>query len=101
MLYNPKWDRIFTTECFAEWLSSKPKGEAYRFIDIENCAVSQYLKAHGVKDYFLSNARLRELGWLDIVNAPWDQTFGGAARRARLIQRGGWRQVIARLFLRV
>jgi hypothetical protein len=98
MLYNPKWERIFTIECFAAWLASKPKRETYRFTDIENCAVSQYLKAQGVQDYCLSTARIRELGWLDIVCQPLNETFGGAARRARLLQRGGWRLAIARFF---
>jgi hypothetical protein len=101
MLYNPTWERIYTIESFAAWLASKPKGETYNFTEPENCAAAQYLKAQGVQDYNLSNDRLRELGWYDIVNAPWDKTFGGAARRAECIQRGGWRLAIARLFLLV
>lgn len=97
MLYNPKWDRIFTTEAFAEWLAQKPRNETYKFTDPDNCAVTQYFKAHGLG---ISTAeQINSLGWTKIVcTGELYSTFGDAANRARLIARGGLRLRVAHFF---
>ena len=93
MLYNPKWEVIYTTKNLADWLSKQPKRKTYNFADSSNCAVAQYLKAHGVKEYQLSVYSLQakmlgethsmeSLGWRDILNNG-KYTFGEAARLAR------------------
>jgi hypothetical protein len=102
MLYNPKWEEIYTVRAFADWLAAQPRGQVYNFIDPINCAAAQYLKAQGVADYVLSGARLRELGWGKIVNGGRPkETFGRAARRAWLVQRKGWAAPIARFFVAI
>lgn len=98
MLYNPDWERVFTLESFSAWLSQKPKNERYCFLNLQNCAAAQYLKANGL-DPMISTDRLKELGWTDVVcSGGRNETFGYAARRAQLILRGGWQLRAAKFF---
>lgn len=89
MLYDPKWEAIYTVEAFGRWLAQKPRGETYEYIDAMNCAAAQYLQAHGVggRDSMLEVERLKELGWYDVVRGT-PRTFGAAADRAK--GRAGW-----------
>lgn len=96
MLYNPKWDNIYTVENLAKWLSTQPKDKKYSYTDPNNCAAAQYLKAQGVEGYVLGLETLYKLGWHNIVSGDrFNETFGRAARRARLVVRGGWRLCLA------
>ena len=97
MLYDPKWEKIYTTAGLSAWLAKQPKDKHYSFVDTDNCAAAQYLRAQGV-DHNISCDRLDELGWMDVVCTGPYNTFGHAARRARLIQRGGWCLRLARFF---
>lgn len=103
MLYDPRWEvqgpDVFSLESFADWLARQPKHAAYRFVEPNNCAAAQYLRAQGIENNSLSCDRLRELRWIDVVSTGGTHdTFGHAARRARLISRGGWQLSIARFF---
>jgi hypothetical protein len=91
MLYDPKWEVIWSTKNFAAWLSAQPRKKTYAFTHSDKCAVAQYLAAHGVSKIRVSVDRLQELDWLRIVNhGAGSETFGAAARRARLIVRNDW-----------
>lgn len=109
MLYNPNWERIYTTENFAAWLLKQPAAKRYDFCKPTECAIAQYLKAQGVtnyKEYMMDLDRMHALGWKAIVCRPYPggETFGAAARRAlrrlpfrtRLVLRNDWRTSIAR-----
>lgn len=88
MLYDPKWEMIYSTKNLANWLSQQPRDQTYHFCDIHNCVVAQYLKAHR-EPAFLPIERMAQLGWLDIAAAGhW--TFGAAAHRARRAAYGPW-----------
>lgn len=98
MLYDPKWEKVYTLANFSAWLSAKPKGEKYCFTNLDNCAAAQYLKAHGMNPS-ISCDRLKELGWVDVVcSGGRHETFGAAALRAKLLLRGGWVLGAARFF---
>ena len=97
MLFNPSWEKVFTTEEFRAWLLKQPADKHYAFIDVDRCAVAQYLQANGLESY-MSCDRMKELGWVDIVCSPGKDTFGKAARRAYFVSRGGWLLSVARFF---
>lgn len=91
MLYDPKWEKIYTTANLADWLGTQPFWKPFDYTKPDECAVAQYLRAHGIVECSMSVDRLKELGWDDIVNivgAP--STFGIAARRARRAAHGPW-----------
>lgn len=92
MLYDPKWDVLYTTKNFAAWLSKQPRSKTYAYGDVNNCAVAQYLKAHGVADYRLDHEEVVALGWHPIVNDGRSYTFGAAARRAQWAAGTHWMQ---------
>ena len=91
MLYDTKKAGIYSTENFLAWLESQPRQKSYLYINPTNCAVTQYLQAHGVPiwDCILEVETIRALGWEDIVIAR-PQTFGAAAKRARYQLYGPW-----------
>ena len=80
-----------TFEAFVTWLDSKPKDETYDFGACQDCAIAQYVKEIGVKDF----RKAGSMGWHDVAGdyhrllpcphivggGPW--TFGAAAKRAK------------------
>jgi hypothetical protein len=85
MLYDPRWETIYTTKRFAAWLATKPATEKYDYCDPENCAIGQYLKAVGAEKTWMRCDEINRLGWSGIVLSSVPQmTFGHAARRARI-----------------
>jgi hypothetical protein len=84
MLYDPKWNVLYTKENFAKWLAEQPADATYDYCKPMDCAAAQYLKAHGVEDCGLAPHELRDLGWHNIVlQAGGEDTFGAAAKRAK------------------
>lgn len=82
MLFNPDWDKkIKSRENFVTWLGQQPADKVYDYYDPHNCAVAQYLAAHGQESARSWPKLERRLGWFEIVvNHP--RTFGAAYQRA-------------------
>lgn len=66
---------------FARWLASKDASERYDYTDAANCALAQFLKSRGDKNYCLSPFEIPKA--IDRVIVLHPQTFGAALNRAR------------------
>lgn len=50
MLHNPKWDTttdLFNVNTFIGWLEQQPSDQTFSYFYSDNCAIGQYLTAHG------------------------------------------------------
>ena len=91
-----------TFEAFTKWLDGKPKDETYDFRACLSCAIGQYVREVGVKNFFGATAT----GWFDTeqehhhtliphhsIVSDWPQTFGAAAERAKRWANAGDRAI--------
>lgn len=117
MLFNPDWtapavtDTRFEFSSFRAWLETMPPDATYNYADAEHCAIGRYLEAvcATYSDLYLRAPEYR--GYLGLrckwhraaapPGAGYFGTFGAAAKRARLLERGGWRLQLAELMGRV
>ena len=98
---------IFSNEAFVNWLEAQPPNKTYRYVDHNNCAIAQYLKAQGFTgieigsqdmEYRDASGRLyREYlpqGWNAAVSPThsirtgtgvFTSSFGDTARQARYV----------------
>ena len=94
MLYDPRWQKDrklgpISLRSFIAFLESKPADETYKYYDPQNCALGQFMGAHG----FRGSDRYIDLGidgyledWQLAFRAIVGQkplTFGAALERAR------------------